>query len=86
MSHSYIRLDAGNDSNGNPRRLFVVFDSRGNTCDVIDEGYSGYGEVRKHYRTAADLGTYKTTPAQYRELLKEKRETERMMRGRMGRR
>jgi hypothetical protein len=36
-----IRLNAGNDSNGNPRRIYVVFDSTGKIVDAIDEGYSG---------------------------------------------
>ena len=37
----YQRWKAPNDTNGNPRRVFLVFDAEGNVLDVIDEGYAG---------------------------------------------
>ena len=32
---------ATNDSNGNPRRLFVYWDMRGDIIGIFDEGYRG---------------------------------------------
>lgn len=66
----YIRLDAGNDTNGNPRRLFVVFSKAGTILETIDEGYNGNSEVRKKYPRHADGGTFATTPTEYRNLKK----------------
>lgn len=37
----YQHLKTKNDRNGNPRRLWVAYNYRGNVCEVIDEGYSG---------------------------------------------
>lgn len=75
-----IRLNAGNDVNGNPRRVFVVLDPMVGVIDAIDEGYEGEAELRKRYRisSTADLDT---TPRQYRELVKRARDWESMMRG-----
>lgn len=75
-----IHLNAGNDSNGNPRRVFVVLDRSG-VVDVINEGYNGDAELRKRHRISSSA-TFDTTPSEYRELVKRARETEHMMRGR----
>lgn len=42
------RLRAPNDTNGNPRRLIVVYDldSAGDPAAIIDEGYAGSGPGR----------------------------------------
>ncbi len=40
-----IKLNAGNDKNGNPRRCFVVFYDRGDINKVINEGYRGYSAL-----------------------------------------
>lgn len=37
----YQHLKSKNDRNGNPRRLWVVYNHRGYIMEVIDEGYSG---------------------------------------------
>ena len=63
-----IRLNAGNDRNGNPRRVFVVIDPRHGVVDAIDEGYSGDAELKKRYRITSSAD-FSTTPAEYRELL-----------------
>lgn len=72
-----IRLDAGNDTNGNPRRIFVVIDEKANVVDVIDEGYEGTQELKRRHGplTARQTVDFETTPRQYRELLKQARET-----------
>lgn len=65
-----LHLDAGHDTNGNPRRCYVVFDDTGRIVETIDEGYQGNSLVKKRYPGSVNLGTIATTPAQRRELLK----------------
>lgn len=72
-----IRLNAGNDTNGNPRRIYVVFDTRGNMVDAVDEGYSGIQALRPKYprlftgvRAQFYPETFATTAGEYRRLLK----------------
>ena len=64
-----IRLNAGNDTNGNPRRVYVAFDG----CDIVgawDEGYSGYNAVPEALRPLArQAATLATTATERRELL-----------------
>lgn len=74
-----IRLNAGNDMNGNPRRVFVVLDKHG-ILDIIDEGYNGDSELRKRHRISAS-DDFETTPAEYRQLVKRADATRRMMSG-----
>lgn len=69
----YINLAADNDTNGNPRRIFVIFDEDGEILDCIDEGYSGLAEVTKQYPNAKYAGRFETTPKEYRSLLKFKK-------------
>jgi hypothetical protein len=66
-----IRLNAGNDSNGNPRRVYVVFDSTGKIIDAIDEGYSGIQALDEVYPKHNDsVASFDTSPSEYRELVK----------------
>jgi hypothetical protein len=61
-----IKLDAGNDTNGNPRRVFVIIDRKsGNMIDAIDEGYGGRQSLLDVYPNAIEGPTYVTTPRQY---------------------
>ncbi len=62
------RWCASNDTNGNPRRAFVIWSSDGTLLDVIDEGYSGKPQW---LRELADLGDIKVTATEYREILKQ---------------
>lgn len=74
MNEIIIKLNAGNDKNGNPRRVFVVLDpTTGATIDIIDEGYNGDAEPRKRYPNAVrPYREFATTTKEYRELLKKK--------------
>lgn len=67
---SVIRFDAGHTQQGNPRRVFVVFQG-GDIVRTYDEGYRGNAAITdpKHaeYYTGTTIAT---TPAEYRELLK----------------
>ena len=66
-----IRLRCKNDTNGNPRRVYVIFD-KGRMIDAIDEGYSGRQALLGKYPAldSAIVEDIETTPATRRELLK----------------
>ena len=65
-----IKLEATNDINGNPRRIFIIFDEESNIIETIDEGYSGDRELNKKYPNLPSYCTFKTTIKEYRNLLK----------------
>ncbi|HEY5606258.1 MAG TPA: hypothetical protein VIL45_07045 [Thermoplasmata archaeon] len=72
---SIIRLDAGHDRNGNPRRCYLLLSGEGEILAVANEGYRGSGAIPDswnlpsgHRRTIGV--TLATTPAEYRELVK----------------
>jgi hypothetical protein len=65
-----LRFNAGNDTNGNPRRIFAEIAS-GQVSRVWDEGYEGHHAVPPNLRTAAaNCTTLPITPKGYRDLLK----------------
>jgi hypothetical protein len=74
-----IRLDAGHDRNGNPRRVFVALDDHGNIIGCEDEGYSGNAAAKKRWPRAKWGPTFATTPGEYRSLVKLAEDTKRMM-------
>jgi hypothetical protein len=65
-----IHLDAGRDTNGNPRRIFVVFDSKAEVIDAIDEGYQGSGGVIRKYGKIPISERFETSPSARRELMR----------------
>lgn len=74
-----IRLNAGHDRNGNPRRIWLILketDSSEGECvatvmDAIDEGYIGKDSVRQAGYTEVCWGPeIEITPGEYRGLLK----------------
>jgi hypothetical protein len=63
-----IRLNAGHDRNGNPRRLYVVIDGTTIT-DVIDEGYEGTGALRGRLpRLRGSPPDFRISASEYNEL------------------
>ncbi len=66
-----LHFNAGNDTNGNQRRIFVVVDTRGNVLGAFDEGYVGNAAVTSHYPGIAIVGRFDITPAQRKTLLKD---------------
>jgi hypothetical protein len=65
-----IRFNAGNDRNGNPRRLFAEIAS-GQISRVWDEGFSGYAAVPEPLQHAAkNCATVAITATEYRNLLR----------------
>lgn len=71
---SVQRFRAKNDGNGNPRRVFVFRDGKGEIVRAVDEGYEGRGAVRAFERDhdceLVDLGDVTCTPTEYKELLR----------------
>lgn len=78
MNRLAIHLNAGNDRNGNPRRLYLIVQLKkvnknnwAEVIDAIDENYSGHGAVKQAgYDDTPVIGRFDTTPAEYRDLLK----------------
>lgn len=69
-----IRLNAGNDRNGNPRRVFVILRD-GEIVATADEGYRGRAALDEAWRGQGGEGkpyypTFLTSPTEYHELLK----------------
>lgn len=65
-----IRLNAGHNSNGNPRRVFVTL-AAGDIVAAYDEGYAGTGAItNRHHRAVYGGLTFATTPAEYRALVR----------------
>ena len=65
-----IHLNAGNDRNGNPRRIYVLLDN-GQKRGAWDEGYAGSHAVPSDIRAQHPYPhSFLTTPAEYRRLLK----------------
>jgi len=65
---AWQHLNAGNDTNGNPRRVFVVYGTEGQILDAIDEGYSGTPRWLRDY---PQLAGFVIKPSEYKLLLKE---------------
>jgi hypothetical protein len=65
-----IRLDAGHDRNGNPRRVFVVLNEHSDIVAAYDEEYRGKGALPEELR-GVNYPTLATTPGEYRQLVKE---------------
>jgi hypothetical protein len=68
-----IRLRAVNDCNGNPRRVYVVFNRDGSIKCAVDEGYAGRGALAGFGDKIdrANIVDFDTTPGEYRRLLRE---------------
>jgi hypothetical protein len=66
-----IHINAGNDTNGNPRRGWIIVDSQGTAIDFIDEGYSGPGALKVSAYSGAALSdfTIDVSPSFYKSAL-----------------
>lgn len=66
-----VKINAGHNVNGNPRRAWVQFGEYGEIINAWDEGYRGYMAVPEEHRDEARKAPQIiTTPAYYREALK----------------
>ena len=68
-----IRLNAGNDRNGNPRRVFVILRD-GEVIATADEGYRGRAALDEAWRGQGGedkpyYPTFPTTASAYKELI-----------------
>ena len=65
-------LRAKNDTNGNPRRCYLIIDGDNNAIDCIDEGYRGDSGVSKKYSWyKGGCLPIEVQPAEYRAWIKQ---------------
>ena len=64
-----IHLQAQNDTYGNPRRCFVLFDDKANVLGTWDEGYQGRNCLPEHLRNMA-APVIKVQAAEYNKYVK----------------
>ncbi len=67
----YLHLVAPHDNNGNPRRLFVVLDENADAKAVIEQGYTGYREIRKQFPDAKEGPEINITVSEYNSWLRQ---------------
>lgn len=67
-----MKINAGHDRNGNPRRGWLVYTSSGEYRGFVDEGYGGRKALTSLFPNAVDLGTIPTTPGAYRDAKRER--------------
>ena len=75
MMLTAVKVNAGNDTNGNPRRGWIVQTNRDGYptfVQFVDEGYEGSAALtgRGYPRALADAPELEITPREYRRLLK----------------
>lgn len=63
-----IYIHTKNDTNGNPRRgWMIVKPHSGHVVEFIEEGYEGRAALRKSYPNAVETGFIAVTPGEYRQ-------------------
>jgi hypothetical protein len=68
-----IKINAGLSSNGNPRKGWIIVDTRdGDRIDFVDEGYGT--DLDRHYPDIIRFEWINVSAAEYREQLKFARE------------
>ena len=66
-----LHMRAPNDTNGNPRRCYVVMTRDGAIVQAVDEGYSGWQAVcQAGYPNAVQGPAFDVTPSAYRALVR----------------
>jgi hypothetical protein len=68
-----IYIDAGHDTNGNPRRGWIIADSSGQFVDFVDEGYEGQSALLRDYHRVPETQRIVVKPSVYRDLKKQSR-------------
>ena len=61
-----VYIGTKNDTNGNPRRGWILFDSAGTAHGFVDEGYEGHAALRAHHVKAEINHRIDVTPGEYR--------------------
>lgn len=67
MPTYYIHVIANNTRDGNPRRVFLVYQA-GERVAIFDEDYNGHDELRRAFPDARKLDTLYTTVEGYKRL------------------
>ena len=66
-----VKMKTENDSNGNPRSAYVLYNEEGVVQNVWDEGYRGYSVVAQQYiRLARKAPVIEVTVKQYNTILR----------------
>ena len=66
-----IKINAGHDRNGNPRRGWLVYTREGNYLGFIDEGYGGRRALTSLFPNAVELAHIPLQPKTYREAMRD---------------
>lgn len=69
-AHMAQRLDAGHDANGNPRRVWLVYDEGGTILDAVDEEYAGMPAALRELGLLVLLPEVPTTASFWRSMLR----------------
>ncbi len=70
-----IKVNAGHDVNGNPRRGWAITSCRkGAVEDFVDEGYYGVSILHRQHPQAVEGPEFRVTPGEYRDLKRQFRE------------
>lgn len=70
-----IKINAGHDTNGNPRRGWLIVDAMsGNQIDFVDEGYRGWAGLKHDYPDVVEGPELVVTPGEYRDQVRFGRE------------
>lgn len=71
-----IHMDAGNDREGRPRRVFAVLDTGANVIDVLEQGKQDAADVleKAGYKALPTFGPIDVKSGVYREMLRQKRQ------------
>lgn len=67
-------LNAGHDKNGNPKRVYVVYNAHGTALDAFDDGYLGEKAIPDKYRPYNSLPEVKVPHAEYKKWLRTAKE------------
>jgi hypothetical protein len=66
-----VYIGTAHDSNGNPRRGWVIYNKQGNVIGFVDEGYAGRGAlVNAGLADVHATEMLRVTPGQYREMVR----------------
>ncbi len=71
-----IKINAGNDKNGNGRRGWIVYAQDGDLIDFVrDDGTGEWGLYKRYPEVVALEGTIPVTPGFFRERLRDEAKT-----------
>lgn len=80
------KISTTNDTNGNPRRLWIINEivvdgihaPHSNRVGIVEEGYRGNGALYEAFPNAITAEQINVSPSEYKQYIKEKRELDRI--------